>query len=112
MHSFGAADRVVVLPSARHYRAYAYKISYVYARKILKYRFIDHFTVPLCATKSTLCDEFSSHFHALFSASPSAILNFAVRRRGSLFRASFSPYCPLYLYDKFNRSAMPVPTKI
>ena len=29
--------------NARYYCAGAYKISYVYARKILKYRFIDHF---------------------------------------------------------------------
>ena len=45
MHSCGlpAAERVDVLPSAQCYRAGAYKISYVYARKILKCRLVDRF---------------------------------------------------------------------
>ena len=59
MHSCGlpAADRVVVLPSARCYRARTYEILYVYAHKILKYRSIDHFALPPArTTKSTRSD--------------------------------------------------------
>ena len=66
MHSFSAADRVVVLPSTRHYRAGTYKISYAYISKILKYYFVDRFIAlphvlpnPLAAVKfsriSTRC---------------------------------------------------------
>ena len=55
-----------MLPSARHYRAGAYKISYAYVSKILKYYFVDRFITlpyvlpnPLAAVKfsriSTCC---------------------------------------------------------
>jgi len=98
MHSFGAADRVVVLPSARRYRACTYEILYVYVHKILKYRSIDHFTaLPHTLFYRLAAIKFSRTFMRCFLR-PSAILNFAVSPpRLAISRQSPIAYCPLYL---------------
>jgi len=78
MHSFGAVNRVVVLPSTRHYRAGTYKISYAYVSKILKYYFVDRFiALPYVLPNLLAAIKFSRTFTRRF-LHPSAILNFVV----------------------------------
>ena len=68
MHSFGAVNRVVVLPSPRHYRAGAYKISYAYVSKILKYYFVDRFiALPYVLPNPLAAVKFSGLSRAVFA---------------------------------------------
>ena len=88
-------------------------INFIHLRpQNLKYRSIDHF--PRCRTY------YQTNFQRLNLAAlshavllrPLALLNLPFRRHGLLFRASSSPHCSLYLCDKFNRIAAPVPINL
>ena len=85
MHSFGAVNRVVVLPSTRHYRAGTYKISYAYVSKILKYYFVDRFiALPYMLPNPLAAVKFSGLSRAV--SAPIGYFKFLpFRHHGSLF---------------------------